>query len=72
MVEHWGVYEGLRYARKLGFKWKELNVDSLVLVNAIIHNGRGSLMSSSLVAKIFRLLDLEEEVVFNHFYREAN
>lgn len=72
MVEHWEVYEELRYARRLGFHAIELNVDSLVAVNAVIHNGRGSPMGRSLVAKILCLLDLEWEVHINHSYREAN
>jgi hypothetical protein len=63
MVEHWGVYEELRYARGLGFHAIELNVDSLVVVSP---------MGQSLVAKILHLLDLEWEVVVNHSYREAN
>jgi ribonuclease HI len=33
MAKLWGVYEGLRYARELGFHAVELNVDSLVVAS---------------------------------------
>lgn len=47
-------------------------MDCLVVANAVILNGRGSLMAQSLIAKIHRLLDLEWEVVVKYSYREAN
>lgn len=72
MVELWGLYEGLRYARILGFQAIELNVDSLVVVNARTQNERGSPMGRSLVEKIRRMIDLEWEVVVKHSYFEAN
>lgn len=55
-----------------GFQTIELNVDCLVVANAVILNGRGNLMAQSLIAKIHHLLDLEWEVVVKYSYREAN
>jgi ribonuclease HI len=36
VAELWGVYEGLRYARRLGFILVELNVDSLVVAKTLM------------------------------------
>ncbi|CAJ2632916.1 unnamed protein product [Trifolium pratense] len=70
--ELWGVFEGLTYARSFNFSHVELNVDSMVVVQAITTNGCGSMTGRSLVEKIRRLLALDLEVSVQHSYREAN
>ena len=50
----------------------ELNVDSLMVVNVLTQNGRGSPMGRSLVEKIRHMIDLEWDVVVKHSYREEN
>ncbi|PNX86941.1 hypothetical protein L195_g043024, partial [Trifolium pratense] len=42
VAELWGVLEGLRYARKLGFTRIELNVDSSVVDSVLRLEGKGS------------------------------
>jgi ribonuclease HI len=72
MAELWGVYEGLRYVRRLGFQAIEVEIDSSLVVNILNSNKIGSIMGSSLVAKIRRLLQMDCEVVVRHSYRETN
>jgi len=72
MAELWGVYEGLRYIRRLGFQAIEVEVDSSLVVNILNSNKNGSIMGSSVVAKICRLLHMDCEVVVCHSYRETN
>ncbi|PNY10107.1 ribose-phosphate pyrophosphokinase mitochondrial-like [Trifolium pratense] len=72
LAELWGVFEGLRLARRLNFKAVELHVDSAIVVLAICSTGSGSMCGRSLVEKIRRLLHLDREVVVRHSYHEAN
>jgi hypothetical protein len=50
----------------------ELHVDSMAVVQAIIRNGIGSLPGKSLVDRIRRLIELDQEVVIHHSYCKAN
>lgn len=59
MVELREAYEGLKYARRLGFSVVELDVDSSVVVQMIYKGGWGSHCGTSLVMKICRLLEME-------------
>ena len=73
MAELWGVYEGFRYVRRLGFQAIEVEVDSSLVVNILNSNKNGSIMGSSLVAKIHHLLQMMDcEVVVHHSYQETN
>jgi ribonuclease HI len=72
LAELWGVYEGLQVARRMNFHRVELHVDSMVVVQVLNSNGRGSLRGRALVEKIRRLLSLDWEIVVHHSYREAN
>ncbi|GAU38278.1 hypothetical protein TSUD_119590 [Trifolium subterraneum] len=74
LAQLWGVFEGLTYARNLNLSHVELNVNSMVVVQAITTNGCGSMTQTerSLVKKIRRLLALDWEVSVKHSYREAN
>jgi ribonuclease HI len=72
IAEMWGVFEGLRYVRRMGFTKVELNVDSIAVVQVI---KKGSLQSgpgSTLAKQIWRMLALDWEVEVNYVYREAN
>jgi len=72
VAELWGVYEGLQYARRLGFILVELNVDSLVVTKNLLDEEDVSPISRSLVQKIRRLLQMAWEVKVQHSYRDAN
>ncbi|KAK2362266.1 heat shock 70 kDa protein [Trifolium repens] len=72
VAELWGVLEGLRYARRLGFNRIELNVDSSVVNQVLRQPGYGRPLGGALVMRIRRLFELDWEVVINHSYREAN
>ncbi|KAK2394949.1 hypothetical protein QL285_056723 [Trifolium repens] len=72
IAELWGVFEGLMYARRMGFLHIELNIDSMTVVKVIkTGNGRNPL-GLALVKNIRRLIDLEWEVHISHAYRESN
>jgi choline kinase len=47
-------------------------VDTLGVVNVIIHNKYSRTHGKTLVAKICRMLEFDWEVVINHTYRETN
>jgi ribonuclease HI len=72
VAELWGVLEGLRYARNLGFTRIELNVDSSVVDHVLRRQGNNSPTGSALINQIRRLMDLDWEVVVKHSYRETN
>ncbi|MCH81999.1 putative non-LTR retroelement reverse transcriptase, partial [Trifolium medium] len=72
IAELWGVYEGLLYARGLGYSRVEVNVDSSVMVHVLLKGGSGSPGGRALVWKIRRLMELDWEVVMHHAYRESN
>ncbi|PNX90804.1 ethylene responsive transcription factor 1b [Trifolium pratense] len=72
VAELWGVLEGLRLVRRLGFNKVELNIDSQAVVQAIKSNCSNSLVGGSLLKQIWRLLEIDWEVEVSHVYREAN
>ncbi|PNX62105.1 ribonuclease H [Trifolium pratense] len=72
VAELWGVLEGLRYARSLGFNRIELDVDSSVVNQVLKQPGYGRPLGGTLVMRICCLLELEWEVVIKHSYRETN
>jgi ribonuclease HI len=72
VAELWGVLEGLRYAKALGFNRVELNVDSSIVNQVLSKAGYGRPLGMALVMRIRSLLEMEWEVVINHSYREAN
>jgi len=72
IAELWGVLEGLRCAKRMGFTAVELNVDSLVVVNIVTSGKESNASGRSLVQKIRKLLQMEWEVKVKHSYREAN
>ncbi|CAJ2675557.1 unnamed protein product [Trifolium pratense] len=72
VAELLGVYEGLSYARRMGFMFIELNIDSAMVVQ-VINTGRlKSPFGLTLVKNIRRLVDMEWEVHITHAYRESN
>ncbi|MCI08269.1 putative non-LTR retroelement reverse transcriptase [Trifolium medium] len=72
LAELWGVFEGLKYVKRLGFRAVEVNVDSLMVANILNSNQEGSPMGRALVTKIRALTELDWEVVVRHSYCEAN
>jgi ribonuclease HI len=72
VAELWGVLEGLRFVRRLGFSRVELNIDSQAVVQAIKSKCSHSLVGGSLLKQIWRLLEMDWEVEVSHIYREAN
>jgi ribonuclease HI len=72
MAELWGVYEGLRYASRMGFMKVELNIDSEAVVQVIKARRVCSSSSNALIKQIRRLLDMDWLVEIAHTYREAN
>jgi ribonuclease HI len=72
IAELWGVLEGLRCAKRMGFTSVELHVDSLVVVNTITKGQDINSMGRNIVQRIRQLLQMEWEVKVQHSYREAN
>jgi ribonuclease HI len=72
VAELWGVFEGLQYARHLGFAAVELNTDSVTVAQAISTGNLNSPVGASLLRNIRRLLALDWEVKVVHAYRESN
>ncbi|PNY00696.1 ribonuclease H [Trifolium pratense] len=72
VAELWGVYEGLSYARRLGFMKVELNIDSVTVVNVLTKGTLQSLARAMLVRNIRSLIALDWEVSIVHAYRESN
>ncbi|MCH79377.1 putative non-LTR retroelement reverse transcriptase [Trifolium medium] len=72
IAELWGVFEGLKYARSLGYNAIDLNVDSMIVVQAIRTGKTRSILGHNLVKNIMRLMRLDWDVTINHVYREAN
>ncbi|GAU31911.1 hypothetical protein TSUD_270960 [Trifolium subterraneum] len=72
IAEMWGVLEGLRYVRRLGFRKVELNIDSAAVVQVIKTGRLQSSTGSALARQIWKLMAMDWEVEVNHIYREAN
>jgi ribonuclease HI len=72
IAELWGVFEGLKYARSLGYTAIDLNVDSLIVAQAIQTGRSRSIMGHSLVKHIRQLMCLDWEVTVSHAFRESN
>jgi ribonuclease HI len=72
VAELWGVLEGLRCVRRLGFLKVELNIDSLAVVQVVKERRVNSTLGITLARQIWKLLDLEWTVEISHTYREAN
>jgi ribonuclease HI len=72
VAELWGVLEGLRYVRRMGYTAVELNVDCVSVEKTIKEGVTDSRLGRALVNKIRRLLEMDWNVVVSHSYREAN
>ncbi|PNY05004.1 ethylene responsive transcription factor 1b [Trifolium pratense] len=72
IAEMWGVLEGLRYVRRLGFRKVELNIDSVAVVQVIKSARIQSSQGSALARQIWRMMAMNWEVEVHHTYREAN
>ena len=72
VAELWGMFEGLVYARRLGFVVVELNTDSVTVAQVISTGNLKSPVGASLLRSICWLLALDWEVKVLHVYRESN
>jgi ribonuclease HI len=72
VAELWGVYEGLRYAYRLGFRMVELHIDSEAVVRVLTKRSSLSSVGSSLLKQIWHMLERDWVVEISHTYREAN
>jgi ribonuclease HI len=72
VAELWGVLEGLKLVRRLGFRKVELHIDSIAVVQVVKARSLKSALGVALVKQIWKLLDLEWCVEIAHSYREAN
>jgi ribonuclease HI len=72
IAELWGILEGLRYVKSMGFTKIELNIDSEAVVR-VVQTGRSqSTAGGVLVEQISKMMSLDWEVEVRHTYREAN
>jgi ribonuclease HI len=62
VAELWGVYEGLSYVRRLGFREIMLDVDSSYVAHVLTKGVTDSIMGRSLVTAIRRLLEIDWHV----------
>ncbi|GAU17428.1 hypothetical protein TSUD_233050 [Trifolium subterraneum] len=72
VAELWGVLEGLRCARRLGFMYVEMEIDSAAVVKALKDRCVKSPMGAALAKQVWQLLDMEWNIEILHIYREAN
>jgi ribonuclease HI len=68
----WGVLEGLKYAKRKGYRKIELNINSVAVMKVIKSGKTSNSLGFSLVKSIKKLLDEEREVKISHLYRETN
>jgi ribonuclease HI len=71
-AELWGVLEGIRLARRLKFTRMEVRVDSVEVVEDIMHNRASKGCGKALIRSISELLKEDWEVSITHSFREAN
>jgi ribonuclease HI len=73
VAELWGIFEGLKLARRLGFHKVEVCFDSRAVYNNIVNGMNSNVMGESLVQRIHHLMELDWEVMkMKHIYREQN
>jgi ribonuclease HI len=72
LAELWGVYEGLRYAYRMGFRKVELHIDSVSVVCVLKKGNSRSIHGGPFLKQIWKLLELDWLVEISHTYREAN
>jgi ribonuclease HI len=72
MAELWGVFEGLKLAKRRGVTKLDLRIDSEVIVKSLQARKNGSTMGCTLMKKIYKVLEDFQEVRITHVFREAN
>jgi ribonuclease HI len=72
MAELWGVFEGLKLAKRRGVTKLDLRIDSEVIVKSLQARKNGSAMGCTLMKKIYKVLEDFQEVRITHVFREAN
>jgi ribonuclease HI len=71
-AEMWGMYEGLRIARRQGFSQLIVESDSKLLVDMVTRNCKINGAIPVLIRRIRDLIKLPDEVQINHTLREGN
>jgi ribonuclease HI len=72
IAELWGVFEGIKLARRLNFSKVEVRTDSLGVVRDITNKKASQINGRALISRIGQMMDHDWEVVVKHVYREAN
>jgi ribonuclease HI len=72
VAELWGVLEGLRCVRRMGFSKVEINIDSVSVVQLLQQRNLHSMSGGTVTRQIWKLLDLNWDIEITHSYREAN
>lgn len=72
MAEFWGVLEGIKLAKGLGFNHLEINVDALIVVRAIKDGKVGAVECVAILRKILDVLSTFEVVILSHVYQNSN
>lgn len=72
MAELWGLYEGMKLARKLKFNKVELGVDSIDVVQDFLGKRNIQRYGNNVLSKVLSLCELDWEVNIMHIHREAN
>ncbi|PNX89635.1 ethylene responsive transcription factor 1b [Trifolium pratense] len=67
-----GHYEGPSLAHNLGFNAVEVNIDSKIILDTLNDKKVSSVLGRSLVGRIWRLIELNWQVVVHHSYHERN
>jgi ribonuclease HI len=62
VAELWGVYEGLKYVKNMGFTAVEVNVDSLAVVEALKRKTKSNVTGGALINQIRQIMNLDWEV----------
>ncbi|KAK2419102.1 heat shock 70 kDa protein [Trifolium repens] len=72
IAELWGVFEGMKLARRLNFNKVEVITDSLGVVKDITNKKASQMHGRALIGRIGQMMEHDWEVVVKHVYREAN
>ncbi|XP_058746886.1 uncharacterized protein LOC131619855 [Vicia villosa] len=72
MTELWGVFEGIKLAISIGVQEVDIQVDSLLVVQAINKGYSIVRKSLTIISHIRRLMSHFASVIVGHTFKEAN
>lgn len=72
VVEYWVVLVGLEFAWNKNFKKNIMQIDNKSVVDSLSGVVMNTDQGSSIVSRIFLLLQKFDEVIFKHVFRESN